>query len=369
MIRTNHIVILILCTFTLLACSQAALQPPEPSSALQPPALEESVDAALLENSSSPEASDDTYHIPMVLNHSVEVHIEFFETRGKKHFQRWLDRSGRYIPVMKNILRQNNLPEDLVYIAMIESGFSMSAVSWAKAVGPWQFMTNTAKMYGLRIDRWIDERRDPIKATRAAAKHLRRLHGQFSSWPLALASYNAGCGKVRRAVRRAQAEDFWDLKATRHISAETKNYVPKYMAAMIIAKKPELYGFSINDAEPFDYDEVAIKRSTKLHRIARWAGTSSEEINRLNPELKRGVTPPGTPGYIMRIPKGTKEAFLANASAADQKLKKQRLLARRNTSTGARADTKNGSSGSLSAISVVKDKLISSGRRFMDLLK
>ena len=369
MIRTNHIVILILCTFTLLACSQAALHPPELSSALQQPALEEPVDAASRENSSSPEASNNTYHIPMVLNHSVEVHIEYFETRGKKHFQRRLDRSGRYIPVMKDILRQNNLPEDLAYIVMIESGFSMSAVSWAKAVGPWQFMTNTAKMYDLRIDWWVDERRDPIKSTHAAAKHLRRLHDQFGSWPLALASYNAGCGRVRRAVRRTQAEDFWDLKATRHISSETKNYVPKYMAATIIAKKPEIYGFSINDAEPFDYDNVAIKRSTKLHRVARFAGTSSEEIKRLNPELKQGVTPPKTPDYILRIPKGTKDTFLANAAEAERKLKKQRLLARRNTSTVARSDSRSGSSGSVSAFSVVKDKLIASGRRFMGLLK
>ena len=186
------------------------------------------------------------YNIPMVLNDSVENHLEYFKTRGREVFQRWLDRSARYIPVMKDIFREKNLPEDLVYVAMIESGFNPYAVSWAKAVGPWQFMPATGKLYGLKIDWWIDERKDPIKSTQAAAEHLKDLHNLFGSWPLALASYNAGAGKVQRAVLRTRSEDFWDLKASRYIRKETKNYVPKYMAATIIAKNPEAYGFTVS---------------------------------------------------------------------------------------------------------------------------
>ena len=138
---------------------------------------------------------------------------------------------------------------------MIESGFNPYAVSWAKAVGPWQFMPATGKLYGLKIDWWIDERKDPIKSTMAAAEHLKDLHNLFGSWPLALASYNAGAGKVQRAVLRTRSDDFWDLKASRYIRKETKNYVPKYMAATIIAKNPEAYGFSVSS-----YRTVQIRR-------------------------------------------------------------------------------------------------------------
>jgi membrane-bound lytic murein transglycosylase D len=192
---------------------------------------------------------------------------------------------------MKDIFKEKNLPEDLVYVAMIESGFNPYAVSWAKAVGPWQFMPATGKLYGLKIDWWIDERKDPIKSTMAAAEHLKDLHNLFGSWPLALASYNAGAGKVQRAVLRARSDDFWDLKASRYIRKETKNYVPKYMAATILAKNPEAYGFSINSIEPFNFDEVVVDQSTDLRLIARCADCTYEEVKELNPEIKRWVTP------------------------------------------------------------------------------
>lgn len=266
------------------------------------------------------------YQIPMILNDSVENHLEYFKGRGRDIFQLWLDRSARYIPVMQEILREKNLPEDLVYVAMIESGFNPYAVSWAKAVGPWQFMPATGKLYGLRIDWWIDERKDPVKSTNAAAEHLKDLHNLFGSWPLALASYNAGAGKVQRAVLRTRSEDFWDLKASRYIRKETKNYVPKYMAATIIAKNPEAYGFTLTDVKPFTYDEVTLTESTDLRLIARCAESTYEAIKELNPELKRWATPPHFDAYVLRIPAGKKDAFLANFAAVppEQKIKWER---------------------------------------------
>lgn len=266
------------------------------------------------------------FHIPMVLNDSVENHLEYFKTRGRDDFQLWLDRSARYIPAMKGIFKDKNLPEDLVYVAMIESGFNPYAVSWARAVGPWQFMPATGKTYGLKIDWWIDERKDPIKSTNAAAEHLKDLHNLFGSWPLALASYNAGAGKVQRAVLRTRSDDFWDLKASRYIRKETKNYVPKYMAATILAKNPEAYGFSVTAVDPYKYDEVLIEESTDLRLIAQCAGCTYEEIKELNPEIKRWVTPPQISQYTLRIPLGKKEAFLASYAAipSEQKIKWER---------------------------------------------
>ncbi|MDH4162411.1 MAG: transglycosylase SLT domain-containing protein [Nitrospirota bacterium] len=268
------------------------------------------------------------YQIPMILNDSVENHLEYFKTRGRDVFQKWLERSARYIPAMQEIFREKNLPEDLVYVAMIESGFNPYAVSWARAVGPWQFMPHTGKLYGLKIDWWVDERKDPIKSTYAAAEHLKDLHNLFGSWPLALASYNAGAGKVQRAVLRTRSEDFWDLKASRYIRRETKNYIPKFMAATIIAKNPEAYGFVTPPVDPFTYDEVLITESSDLRVIARCAGTTYETIKGMNPELKRWVTPPDETRYILRIPKGTRDLFLTNYALVpdDQKIRWERHL-------------------------------------------
>ncbi|HUI45526.1 MAG TPA: LysM peptidoglycan-binding domain-containing protein [Nitrospirota bacterium] len=302
--------------------SSQAVAPSIPTQ-LKPP----SEDVAQLDetdDNTSPE--EKPYLIPLMLNDSVENHLEYFKTRGREVFQRWLDRSARYIPVMKNIFREKNLPEDLVYVSMIESGFNPYAVSWAKAVGPWQFMPATGKLYGLKIDWWIDERKDPIKSTYAAAEHLKDLHNLFGSWPLALASYNAGAGKVQRAVLRTRSDDFWDLKASRYIRKETKNYVPKYMAATIIAKNPESYGFTVTNYEPFNFDVVTIEESADLRLIARCAECTYEEIKELNPELRRWVTPPHIDKYDLRIPAGKKEVFLANYAAVppEQKIKWER---------------------------------------------
>jgi membrane-bound lytic murein transglycosylase D len=288
-------------------------------SQLKPP----SEDVAQLDEIIDDTADIKPYNIPMILNDSVENHLEYFKTRGRDIFQLWLDRSSRYIPVMKDIFKEKNLPEDLVYVAMIESGFNPYAVSWARAVGPWQFMPATGKLYGLKIDWWIDERKDPVKSTYAAAEHLKDLHNLFGSWPLALASYNAGAGKVQRAVLRTRSDDFWDLKASRYIRKETKNDVPKWMAATIIAKNPGAYGFIESKYEPYKFDEVVVEESTDLRLIARCADCAYEEVKELNPELRRWVTPPQFSRYTLRIPAGKKEIFQAKFAAIppEQKIK------------------------------------------------
>jgi membrane-bound lytic murein transglycosylase D len=189
-------------------------------------------------------------------------------------------------------------------------------------------MPHTGAHYGLRIDWWLDERKDPIKSTHAAAEHLKDLHNLFGSWPLALASYNAGAGKVQRALLRTRSEDFWDLKASRYIRRETKNYIPKFMAATIIAKNPAAYGFEVPKVNRFEYDEVVITESTDLRLIAKCADATYDAIKELNPELKRWITPPDLPTYTLRIPKGAKATFLANFAAvpANQKIKWERHL-------------------------------------------
>jgi len=255
------------------------------------------------------------YHVPVLLNNSVEAYIEYFSTRGKSTFQRWLDNSAPYLQPMQEIFRKKNLPEELAYVAMIESGFDSSAVSVAKAAGPWQLMPDTARRYGLRSDRWVDERRDPIKSSRAAAQYLRDLHSRFGSWPLVLAAYNAGTGKVQRAMLRTGSTDFWDLKQSAYLRRETKGYVPKFIAAALIARDPAAYGFRVPGVLPLRYDEVVIPESTDLGIVAYWTESTYETIKSLNPEIRGGVTPPDDPRYLLKIPEGKKKIFLARNTA------------------------------------------------------
>jgi membrane-bound lytic murein transglycosylase D len=332
-------------------------------SQLKPP----SEDVAQLDDAIDESAYVKPYNIPMVLNDSVENHLEYFKTRGRDVFQIWLDRSARYIPMMKQIFREKNLPEDLVYVAMIESGFNPYAVSWCRAVGAWQFMPATGKLYGLKIDWWIDERKDPIKSTNAAAEHLKDLHNLFGSWPLALASYNAGAGKVQRAVLKTRSDDFWDLKASRYIKPETKNYIPKYMAATIIAKNPEDYGFTVNAVDPYKFDEVVIEESTDLRLIARCAGCTYQDIKDLNPEIKRWVTPPNYDRYTLRIPSGKKEMFLANYAAIppEQKIKWERHEVRKGETLSSLAKKYNTRPEAIRDINGLKKSRITPGKHLL----
>lgn len=275
-----------------------------------------------------------TYDVPIVYNELVSDYIVFFQTRLREKFELWLARSGQYLPMMRDILREHQLPEDLVFLALIESGFNPKAFSRAKAAGPWQFIKGTGKKYGLRIDQWIDERRDPVKSTAAAAKYLKDLFGMFGSWPLSMASYNAGEGRIMRAMARTKADDFWELKQSRHIRPETKNYVPKFMAATIIAKNPQKYGFFIEYHPPFLYDEVEISKATSLKTIAKAAGVTLAEIKAYNPELKKEMTPPGYPRYRLKLPPGTRETFLANFTPGSEKEPKGNAVQKHRISKG-----------------------------------
>jgi membrane-bound lytic murein transglycosylase D len=347
--------------------AQADTNTAPPSAAIPSQLKPPSEDVAQLDEVIDDASDVKPYHIPMVLNDSVENHLEYFKTRGRDAFQIWLDRAARYSPVMKSIFREKNLPEDLVYIAMIESGFNPYAVSWARAVGAWQFMPATGKLYGLKIDWWIDERKDPIKSTMAAAEHLKDLHNLFGSWPLAMASYNAGAGKVQRAVLRTRSDDFWDLKASRYIRKETKNYVPKYMAATIIAKNPEAYGFSVTAVEPYKYDEVVIEESTDLRLIARCADCTYQEIKELNPEIKRWVTPPQIDKYTLRIPFGKKETFLANFAAIppEQKIKWERHEVKKGETLSSLAKQYNTNPDAIRDINGLKKSRIAPGKHLL----
>ncbi|MFQ5911842.1 MAG: LysM peptidoglycan-binding domain-containing protein [Nitrospinota bacterium] len=246
--------------------------------------------------------------IPIVLNAQVRWFIRYFSGPHRSTFARWLARSTRYNDMMRRILREEGVPEDLIYVALIESGYNPKAYSWAGASGIWQFMRSTARRYGLLVNWWIDERRNPVKSTRAAARYFKELHATFQSWHLAQAGYNAGQGRIQRGLRRLRRKDFWTLAKTRYISRETRNFVPKFVAASIIAKNPEAYGFhALVYEEPLRFEEVPVPRPTDLRRIAAAAGVSMRAIQRLNPDLRRWKTPPNYPDYKIKVPPGTSE--------------------------------------------------------------
>ena len=256
------------------------------------------------------------FDIPIVINAKVEQFIQYFQTTAKNRFSNWLARSEKYIPFMKNVLRESGLPEDLVYLALIESGFNPYAYSRSKASGPWQFIYLTGKRYGLKVNWWVDERRDPEKSTIAAAKYLKDLYDMFECWYLAAAGYNAGENKIANAMKRYRTEDFWELAKYRYLKQETKDYVPQMIAAALIAKEPEKYGFvGIEYQEPLQYDKVEVPSVTDLRLIAEACEITVEELKDLNPELSRWCTPPDSPTYEIRIPFGKKELFTKNFEA------------------------------------------------------
>ncbi len=256
---------------------------------------------------------DIVYDFPVTVNKQVEFYLDTFQNRQRKYFKKWLARSGKYLPAIHREFKEAGLPQDLVYLAMIESGFNPSAYSRAHAVGLWQFIKGTGRNYGLHIDSWIDERREPEKATRAAAAYLGTLYNEFGDWYLAVAAYNAGEGKIRRAIKRYKTRDFWKLAQYKYLRLETKRYVPKLIAAIIIAREPAKYGFTdINYQSAEAYELVTVPPRTDLAAVAAAAGTKTKTIRKLNNELKKNQTPPNIKAYQIKVPHGSRDLVAAN---------------------------------------------------------
>lgn len=246
------------------------------------------------------------FDIPVTYNDKVKYWIKYFQGPGRKWFHKWLERSHAYLPLMKSTLASRNLPQDLAYVAMIESGFSPHAVSTASAVGYWQFIKSTAKRYDLEVTWWLDERRDHQKSTVAAARYLGDLYKLFGSWYLTAAAYNMGEGRTGRLIKKYGTKNFWVLSQKRDFPKETREYIPKLLAAVLISKAPKLYGFTnIEPKDPYSFDYFHVPGGTDLMNLAKYLNIDHEKLNRLNPELLKSFVPSFIKSHRIRIPKGS----------------------------------------------------------------
>jgi peptidoglycan lytic transglycosylase D len=257
-----------------------------------------------------------THDLPIVVNDAVLKVLATFQGQLHDIIARGLARSGRYVPMIRRIFREEGIPTDLAQVALIESSFLPRARSPRAAHGIWQFMPRTGRQYGLTANAIVDERSDPEKATRAAARHLAYLHELFHDWYLALAAYNAGEGKVLRAQERTGLADFWQLAASGLLRPQTQNYVPAVIAATLIAENPQHYGFEIEYEPPLEYEVVTLNRPVRLRDLAAAEGLALEELERLNPELRTGITPRQPEGYELKVPVGSREVALVTFAAA-----------------------------------------------------
>jgi membrane-bound lytic murein transglycosylase D len=257
--------------------------------------------------------SQTTHDVDIPLNRKVLSYIELFQGNLREFISEGLQRGVQYLPMIQEEFREQGLPLDLAYIPLIESAFKNTARSRAKAQGMWQFMSYTGREHGLTLDWYVDERSDPEKATEAAAKYLKTLGKMFEKdWHLAMASYNGGPGRVQRAIRRSGKNDFWALTATsRYLPRETREYVPMILAAIVIAKNPSQYGFQIEPALPRAYEKVQVDDPIDLRLVAEWTNAPIDDIEALNPELRRWTTPVRSPKYEIKVPVGTGDAFRA----------------------------------------------------------
>lgn len=246
--------------------------------------------------------------VPLVINGLVEMNINYLIGKGRHHMERWMERASIYFPIMKKIFAEEKVPEELIYLSMIESGLNPRARSWAKAVGIWQFIKGTGKLYGLDGNWWYDERRDVEKSSRAAAQHLRDLYAEFDDWHLALAAYNSGAGNVKRAIRKSGTRVFWFMR--KHLPRETRNYVPQYIAAAVVALNHEKYGFTYIPSSAPAYEVVSVNECIDLKILADCAETTLDTLIDINPELIQKCTPPGYKDYKLKIPFGKSAIFL-----------------------------------------------------------
>lgn len=250
-------------------------------------------------------------HLPIVTSKKINRIIDYFSSSQNKYFQEWLNNAGLYKEHMMPILKKYGLPEELFYLALIESGFNTSAYSYAHAAGPWQFIAGTGARYGLKRNWWVDERRDPIKSTEAAAKYLRDLYKEFDDWFLAIAAYNCGEMNVWRAIRREGTRDFWKLKS---LPRQTRDYIPTFMAGIIIAQNPEKYGMIYAPKETWKWDEVTVDRSYEFEHISKVSDVPVPVLRQYNPELRRWVTPPEVEQYVLHVPVGKAEGLIEKLS-------------------------------------------------------
>ncbi|MEN8189810.1 MAG: LysM peptidoglycan-binding domain-containing protein [Thermodesulfobacteriota bacterium] len=257
------------------------------------------------ESTSTDKDTQVLYDFPVVMNKQVEMYLKLFQNNQKKHFKRWLSRSSHYLPMIEKELEAKGLPKDLAYLAMIESGYNQRAYSRARAVGLWQFMKATGRSYNLKVDSYVDERRDAEKSTRAAVRFLGDLYREFGDWHLAVAAYNAGPGKINRGLRRYKADNFWSLAQHRYLKLETKRYVPKLIAAIIISRDPEKYGFdNIDYQPPLEFETMEVGPGLSLDAVAVISEASAKDLKRLNQELRKGKTPLNRDNYMVKIPVG-----------------------------------------------------------------
>jgi len=243
-----------------------------------------------------------SYDYPIDLNDKVLTWVSLFSTTKRGFMENALGRASQYLPMVRQVFAEEGVPSDLAYLAVIESGFRNEAKSKAKAVGMWQFIRSTGRIYGMKATAWVEERRDPVKATRAAARYLKRLYEITGDWYLAASSYNAGPLTLERAIQNVGTRNFWDLARSRWLRTETKNYIPELCAAILVGRNPERYGLKVVPIAPYAYETVPVPSMTSLTVLARCAGTDATSLKALNPELLRGSTPPGA--YLLRVPPG-----------------------------------------------------------------
>lgn len=292
-----------------------------------------SVAAAGLVREASAAIHGTTWDIPVVRNEAVDRFVGIFTERQPDRMALYLKRSGRYEGMIRGKLRERGMPEDLLYLSMIESGFNPTARSKAQAVGLWQFIEGTGKRYGLRVDGYVDERRHPEKSTDAALRYLTDLHNEFGSWYLAAAAYNSGEGRVSRVMKqvtgqvRGTDDDFWRIRS--RLPAETREYVPLMVAAALVGKEPQKYGLSgVPRWLPLESDEVEVAPGTPLAAVGEAVGVSEDEMKRLNPHLVRAMTPPGSGPYPVAVPVGRSDQYAANIVVVQARAAEQARIAR-----------------------------------------